>query len=266
MQYGETVVVENSRANLHLEEVDNGLRLYIPNDKNAREECYFRQLPRRLMAYLGISDITAEAILTGIIGCGSLIVVNSILKDAGIIEISGFESPSEEKDETYDSTLSVLTPGSVTPATSESRTLHVGRSNSNSPARNIFDALREANSGTGISRRTPSINQQSPLFSNTPTSSPEGVFAEAAMPSVNPQTPDTSYACLLEVVIKSAEKMTIPAKGQDSIGILRNTVAFPQGTSLFGSIFSTRSTERDRKVGAAGELFVSSDFTKLGKD
>jgi hypothetical protein len=57
--------------------------------------CFFRQLPRRLLSFFAISDTTAEAVICGILNSSSLVVVNEVLKDAGIIEVDGINRPLE---------------------------------------------------------------------------------------------------------------------------------------------------------------------------
>jgi hypothetical protein len=257
VQYGETVTVENSQANFHLDENDDGLRLYVPRDENAREECFFRQLPRRLMTYFAISDPTAEALLNGVIGCRSLIAVDGILKDAGIVEVDGIERPSESDQRIYRSGYNEISLQEGIPLSTRSQTSQAGRWTPVSTTGTIHTAHNEEDHSPDMPRRSPDFDGQSSAQSSAFLSPPEESIL--SMPLVNNAIRETGYGALLERVINSAGRMTIPACRRHSVDNLQN--ALPLEVTLFESAFATHSVERDRKVGAAGELLVSNRIT-----
>jgi hypothetical protein len=253
VQDGEAVTVENNRANFHLDEDDDGLRLYVPRDENAREECFFRQLPRRLMTYLAISDPIAEASLIGIIGCRSLIAVDGILKDAGIVEVDGITQPSELDQGTHQFGYEGISVEDDTQTSPESQMSQSGRSTPISIPATVQAARTDANHLADIPPRSPGLDdERSPPMEPFLTLPEEAVYP---IRLVDNAIRETGYASLLERVINSAGRMTIPVRGSHSVD---NPQPVPSlEATLFESVFGARSMERDHKVGAAGELLVS---------
>jgi hypothetical protein len=95
VQNGQEFTSSQSVANLHLEEDGNKLILYVPEQQQRREIRYLQQLPRRLVAYMGISDPAAVTVVAQIMNSSSLAVVNALLTDAGIVEVDGLNSPPD---------------------------------------------------------------------------------------------------------------------------------------------------------------------------
>lgn len=297
VQYGKTITVQRSRANFHLAEDDDKLRLYVPRDEDAREECFFRQLPRRLMNHFAIRDPTAEALLNGIVGCRSLVAVDGILKDAGIVEVEGIERNSELDHDSQSNHLN-LSPRDGSAVSLDDVTTQSGGLSPLSNLGMIATALDEIDHAADPPHRRPSSDGRLPVPHRptlTPRSRSPSSHSQTSVPShapplsrsrspssdgqasvlsslvptppersaipiplVNGVHQETGYATLLERVINSAERMTIPAKGDCVIDNMQHTV-FPGGV-LFPSFFTTRSFDRDCKVGAAGELLVSTAF------
>ncbi len=59
----EPVTIEGEKAKLHIEETNNHLRLYVPQERGDRELCFLKVLPDRLAAYLGIREPEAVKVL-----------------------------------------------------------------------------------------------------------------------------------------------------------------------------------------------------------
>jgi hypothetical protein len=209
------------------------------------------------MTYFAISDPTAEALLNGVIGCRSLIAVDGILKDAGIVEVEGIERLSESGQRTHRSSYYDIPLEEGTPVSTRSQTSQSGRWTPVSTIGAIHTTHNEEDHSAGLPRRSPGFDGRSSAQSR-PFLSPheESVFS---MPLVNSAIRETGYASLLERVINSAGRMTIPACGRHSVDNLQS--APPLEATLLESVFTTRSVERDRKVGAAGELLASNEIT-----
>ncbi|CAG8949121.1 hypothetical protein HYFRA_00002250 [Hymenoscyphus fraxineus] len=135
--------------------------------------------------------------------------------------------------------------------------LQAGGMNSASPARGIPGFLNDSPEKSGTLSSARSHVTQRSMF-NCPFTLPAGRLpAEAAVPLVLPQNKDTTtYAFLSEFVIQSAESMSFPENGEGSVSELTNRVPFPLGMPVVKSVFTTRSTKRDHKFGAAGELLI----------
>ncbi|CZR61946.1 uncharacterized protein PAC_11843 [Phialocephala subalpina] len=249
VQYGETVTVENSRANFHLDEVDNELRLYIPRNQDAREECFSWQLPRRLAKYFEIES-AAVTVLHSIISCQSLNAVDAILRNAGIIEVDGIERPLELDGGTHSFGFDEMSRAleEITPARTESRVSQPSPLTPSSTTMTISAAHGEV--VAYLPRSSPAVNGRISASSAPPLALYHGV--SAPIPLTDNAILETGYIALLERVINSASRMPIPARGAQSFDPVSNV----QGETFFESIFAIRSVERDRKVGAAGELLA----------
>jgi len=258
VQYGNPVTVKNSKANFHLEDRGDQIRLYVPRDTKDREVCFFRQLPRRLLSFFAISDTTAEAVICGILNSSSLVVVNEVLKDAGIIEVDGINRPLEpEVEEPQANDESVLEStetqstesGPVTPAPTES-SFH--------PTADTADPYTEVPYATSSRRGRRLLST---------TSSPSSGHSFRPTPSTDRSFQDAGYAGLLDRIINAASRVTLPNRGAYAVDGLQNVP--PSGAdpyTIFDTVFGTRSMERDKKVGAAGELYVSGPLNVQNSD
>lgn len=240
VQNGVSHTATRRRANLHLDETQGQLRLYVPKHEQYRELCFFRQLPKRLQQLLGISDPTAENVITGIICGGSLFIVDEVLKDAGIIDVPGIERPpdEDEPDEIVEEEV-IETTAPLRGAVAAART-----------AIEHPSEPEESPPGMSPPEMSESVSSQ-PSRVTTPASSSPSPSAPINRPIQvpDPAGDDRKYAALLERVINAASRKSIPERG----GFVADLSI---DTSIFATIFNSRSLERDIKVGAAGELFV----------
>lgn len=102
-------------------------------------------------------------------------------------------------------------------------------------------------------------------LSNTPNPSLTLAENRENLASAGPSA-DTQYGVLLERVVAAAQSATFPSQGSFDMSDLRNNLPGQLMDSTFESFDgldivtrfrSTNQLERDKKVGAAGELFVS---------
>ena len=274
VQCGESITVEKSRANFHLEENDQGLQLYVPQEENYRQICMNRQLPKRLMAFLHIFDAEAQLVITGVINCGTLEAVDGVLQDAGIVEVDGIVQPQNTAQEMYpsgngdnsskDSTQAF---GAAKLARTQNPCSDDGHPTTTSAAWTALTAkFAEISIGSPWRQRTVFDESTGRSASFSPASSyqsqpcrlspAELVRPERLMEIANP---DIGYASLLERVIQSAGRITIPAQGDRSVDTSPSLVL--AGNMPYVSLFPGRSVEADRKIGAAGELLVSQTYS-----
>lgn len=258
VQNGTPVTVKTSKAKFHLDERGDRVRLYVPRDTCDREVCFLRQLPRRLLSFLAIADTTAEAVICGILKSSSLVIVDEVLKDAGIIEVDGINRPLEpevEEPQANDENILESTEtqstesGLVTPAPTESFF---------DPTTNTADPYIEVPYATS-SRRGPRVLST--------TSSPQSGFSFRPTPSTDRSFQDDWYAVLLDCIINAASGVTLPNRGAYAVDGLQSVPpsgAYPY--TIFDTVLGTRSMERDKKVGAAGELYVSGPLDVQSSD
>lgn len=232
-QYNKDYIVEGKKSNLHFKESDGELHIYVPRRKHDRQLCFARQLPNHLLRYLIIKDGRAEAVVVNILQHRSLTVVDEILHDAGIVELDGISRPADyESDEQSEAESTVLTPVA---SLSSSRT-------------------RIEGTATPVSRVRSPIPQP-------PESLRLGVPSRATSPVTPPLRTvvlvPSAYVTILDRMIKfSRMPLVFPRCDEIVTGDPQETE--PWYDSLGSDAgFNLRSLERDKRVGAAGELLVS---------
>lgn len=239
VQNGVEHTVQQQKANIHLDESTGVLQLYVPSDRGDRELCYLRQLPRRLLDFLAISDPAAEAVISEILNSSRLFVVDEILKDAGVIEVDGIQRPPEAEEDEQDVSDGTGPPLAEYPSSYGVRT---PSSSSATPERYILSE--------------PSFPIQNPLSASHSSAaqsrnSPSSLIPDLALASV-----DTPYAKLLERIIVAARNTVLPGPEQLSF-----STSGSFHLDIHPKVFGQRSNERNAKVGAAGELFVRTDHS-----
>lgn len=233
VQNSEEHRAEQQKANFHLDESQEKLQLYVPKKRSDRELCYLRQLPRRLMRFLAISDPAAEAVISGVVNSSRLSIVDEILKDAGVIEIDSMQRPPEvDEDEQQ--------------VSDEAASSTEGSSSA--------DGVQMPSRSSGSSERY--MGTRSPSHSQQPWGAlPFGHILlsppRSASPSPSATSENVEYARLLDRLIDAASNAALPIHNASAFVTSGNGHLYTRKT-----MFGPRSPERNNKVGAAGELFV----------
>jgi hypothetical protein len=224
----ETITIPGEAAYFHIAQDSNQLTLYVPKRKRDQQVCLARQLPIKLLEHLGVQHPKQAAALASIITASSLYVVDTLLQQDGIIEITGIDRPEVEADDDTLAPSSPL-PNSATP--SPTRTPHSERSTSYFSGRHLSPE---------------NLNPSDDPFL-TPTTS---------VSSTSPSYPVRSgrYRDLLDIVIQQAESTpSLPREGA-------SIFASDASDSTIDRSLATKSSipgEEYFLIGAAGELFVS---------
>jgi hypothetical protein len=231
-QDDETTMVQGGAAYLHLEQTGDKLNLYVPKSKRRLQVCLSSHLPMTLLKHLGVQNPLSGAALGSILTATNLFVVDELLQHAGIIEVegierpedeSGYESSSSETEEIPAETVNILSRGTALDATEY------------------------------FSPRTPSHSNVGDLsYSVTPDpfTPATSIFSGSPTP---PERLDL-YKQLLEAVTQQAESLVdLPRVGQVTTTPMSE---FP-GLDASLAVSSPIDREREFKIGAAGELFVS---------
>lgn len=124
-------------------------------------------------------------------------------------------------------------------------------------------------------REDTSSHRQRPIahsrLSNTPDLSLTQTENRENLASAGPSA-DTQYGVLLERVVTAAQSITFPSQGSFDMSDLRNnlpgqlrdnTFESFDGLDIVTRFRSANQLERDKKVGAAGELFVSTYLLQI---
>ena len=222
-QHGGSVTIPQHTAYFHLAMDGSKLNLYVPKSKQRRQVCLNRQLPMMLLRHLGVKNSASGRELGSIITASSLFVVDELLQDAGIIELNGIERP--EDDSAYES--------------------------SSSEGEDNPDSLLQT---PPSHQRTESI---SPDVLSRPTSNDDPFQTPAtSVFSESPCPPERLglYKQLLDAVIRHARNIpTLPHAEETTMA--STSINWDFNTSL--AVGSLIPNEKEIKIGAAGELFVS---------
>ncbi|KAL7793993.1 hypothetical protein V8C43DRAFT_280823 [Trichoderma afarasin] len=264
---------EISRSKFHLEESGAGLDIFVPQEKKSRALCLARDLPSRLFEWMTTSGSTKNpssandrnhSLVKDILKEDSDIY-NQILLEEGIVDID------IEDEEVFDDEDSVSTSSTRREASELSDSTEIG-SNMATPLTDMSSPRMDFDHGEILatvvhqdtivaSSRVTSSQNITGLFVS-PHASGEGI--EVAMrrefTSIN-----LGYAGLLSHVVSSARRASIPMKGSFGMDALRESLPSLPTSNFsnlgidnygFNSAGLLPQSERDKMIGAAGELYI----------
>lgn len=289
-QNNQVFEAEEPRGNEHISETSSGLTIYVPRKRRAQEICFGSVLPRKLTEWLmrdGTSQIVHQSIdtdavstMTSVLAC-SRSALDEILDRQGIIKI-GIENQDvvqEDEDDNDDAGDSEeqLTPIRQTAqegssygdyAESDTETLQNEDSDTetlvNTVVRQSNMSFRPRQSQGVVSVSTTQPFRRSELLRHSTGGTLNRFPISRAVPARSSSDEDATYRVLLGKVIEAARRATFPSQGAFDMSNMRN--ALPEGEGNFESFDgleiasrfrSSSQLERDKKIGAAGELYVS---------
>ncbi|KAF4468849.1 ATPase-like ATP-binding domain [Fusarium albosuccineum] len=285
------------------DETTDRLVIYVPKERKAQELCFGSVLPRKLAAWLmrrPTSDneraIEADIVnaLTSIFACDRS-VLDDVLDDQGIIQVpfenedesdddseddraEDQEKPEEEEHGLSESAIETDDGEQTTPthsSTNNNSPPHVGSSR-DEPARAPTETIVERDSrrghishlprpgvGDGSSQALPS----SPSLNTPSYQTPQYLPPETRFPE------GFEYLMILDTVVETARRTSFPPRVSFDMSDMQS--ALPgvtgladvyesfDGLDVMGRFRSTKQLERDKKIGAAGELYVFELLSKL---
>jgi hypothetical protein len=253
--------VEELIGKLHISEEPSGLVVYVPKDKKAQELCFCDLLPKHLIAWLMRNPATqiADNFESDAVAVISMILsvdpsaTDLILERQGIIEIDmPNEDPVIDDDSIDDYIPSQRSPSQdrsaaevplvstdiITPSTHQN-----GRLSGDSSEQVVFRQTQMAYYSPNPSRNRPSLY------------SPHDHTSEDSM----------QYRTLLNRVLLAARRATFPSSGPFNMSELNEALSGEQifhrfdgfdGFDIRNVFRSDSQLERDKMIGAAGELYV----------
>ncbi|KAM0421093.1 hypothetical protein ACHAPT_011164 [Fusarium lateritium] len=241
-QDGQEISYEKDRSDLNIEEVEGQLNIFVPRDKRSQESCYARKLPRGLFKWLMTPsdgnrvtlDEKGLRIMASVLN-SSRFVVPEILEDEGIaageLEDDYEESPDPEEAQ-------------------------------------AFQAIEEprAVDKTHVVQESHVVGD----FANTSVEDPIATLAlaeteagETSVPSSPALIETIQYQSLLERVVTAARASPIlPLEGAYELPAMSHTLPDLMGHTSYDRVYhippfwSSPQQERERRIGAAGELYV----------
>jgi hypothetical protein len=245
-QNGEMVgPIAQNTGHVHIQEHEGGWQIFVPQNRDAREICYVRELPHALASLFKITTLAGESI-SHVLN-SRISVIDELLEIGGVGKVPGLDAPQRSNVENMDEDREEYEEGLLPSRTSVQTNVE-----------EIDPALR----GSG---RVPTL----PERLGTPSSSSSGQESGGASPSrirlplrsLDPAVPEgngftrNGYRELLDNVIRIARQAVLPHRDAAVPGIGRFHPGYVHDDA-FG-VRTQGQMNHDFKIGAAGELFVS---------
>jgi len=280
------------RSELHIRDNGSEIMIYVPRNERSQDLCFFDGLPRGLLEWIMTEPSTQ---IWGELSDKALNVVQKILltQRKYVSEILDREGiVSIETPDNYDLELPLSAPDAMVTSAAATR---ISRDISASVTPNEIDSDSETlvletpasfnctppagqvdvDEVTSLYARAIQAPSRTALRSNDPfvATPPRADRVSHASPLPSPdhveQTTNLQYRDLLNKIIAAARRATFPSRGAFDMSALN--ASLPDDILRYDNIvesFRLRSTsqlERDKRVGAAGELFVSNPNLALKK-
>ncbi|KAH6672747.1 hypothetical protein F5X68DRAFT_175032 [Plectosphaerella plurivora] len=273
-QNGRSFELETASGDMHLDENDSGLVFYVPLDEEKQEICFLDNMPRSVADWLmrdpttQIPDRVQEDMVTKLMMAmnASTASVDFILTRRGIITVPIANSDISEAAEEGSSSGSEE--GTRLTMRTPTRTRAASELSSDTDDDN--DARHTPSSGQSPDHGIVDIIRSSRFASE------RGARPMSYRPSVDrsfgpaPSNEDAQYLRLLTKVVEAARQATFPSQGAFDMSNLLSSL--PRGIWQGGfdgpevrdRFRSTSQLERDKKIGAVGELYVFEVLSRLG--
>lgn len=252
-QGGLIVNAESTHGLFHVVE-DRGIpQLFVPRDSKKRQICYRGQLPKALVHHLSISDLAAIESFRQVTTT-PVDILDEVLDEHGIVQFPDIDSVDPESHSYEDIGTDELHVGESTAATSSFQGEQINSSHSDSDAGFSFLEVGEIleASQSRYERRRSAVSDGYHRLAAVPT-------FEIPPEDIRLATDNTLYIQLLSKVIDVARRAVFPAANRGNHGESVNGPSFADNPSLDEpfSLQSASRLQRDIKIGAAGELYVS---------
>jgi hypothetical protein len=237
--------IAQNTGHVHIQEHEHGWQIFVPQNRDAREICYVRELPHALASLFKITTLAVESI-SHVLN-SRISVIDELLEIGGVGKVPGMDAPQRNNVENIDEAREEY---------EEERM--PSRTSAQTNAEEIDAVLRE-------SGRVPTL----PEHFGTPSSSSSGQEGGGVSPSrirpplrsISLAVPEengftrNAYRELLDNVIRIARQAVLPHRDAAASGIGRFHPGYVHDDA-FG-VRTQGQMNHDFKIGAAGELFVS---------
>ncbi|KAH9904955.1 hypothetical protein F4778DRAFT_52817 [Xylariomycetidae sp. FL2044] len=267
-----------SRSELHIEELEDALEIYVPRDVKGRNVCFHSKLPLRLAEWLmdrkpseppvdsSLVNILQSVINADPVAISDILENNGISTD-GLVQEELTETASSEalrrtaspslivRPSTPQTSSQISTP--TTPRTSYSVAGPVTPS-SFSLSRSIPSQSLFGRPSTPSVTRSPSPAPWTPP-ANTQGHAPFGRRSPQGTPNPQAHLGALPYTELLTKVVDFARRATIPTWGAFDLSSLLDALPDGEDAEMTTTRLGLRTAgqlERDKMVGAAGELYA----------
>ncbi|KAL5334193.1 hypothetical protein BJX70DRAFT_378796 [Aspergillus crustosus] len=259
-QDGQDIVVELSQSELHFQDSESGLIIYVPRNQQAQYLCFLDRIPRELLEWImtepstGICEPYNEKALNAI----SMVLqaekkyIALTLDRAGIMSAETPDDTAVDDFENTDSPLVMVSEASrgiqhhVEDATVAAQTPSSPRSESSVTI-----------AGEDYISASYARSSIAPRLSSQPHSSPRvtlGLEDLTAQDYGLPNAVDAAYLTLLRTVVNIARTTSFPDPEAFNMAAALTAAANARGVPF--QLRGPDKLTRDKLIGAAGELFV----------
>lgn len=268
-QDGATHEIEVSQSELHIED-GTPLMVYVPNNTESQECCFKCDLPRRFASWMMTDPTTGTQ---GKFEDGMVNVINSvlncliptarrILEKEGIPEVPEALIPVVEVEEPAESPTMAVAPGVEVQGESLSRT--TTRSQENEILSSPESTFSPPATPRSPANMESAPGQPTPLTDLGDYDSEDSPGTPNNDDSIRPpqfhipaQEPLSQYRKLLEGVVALARRTTLPDNVDDISTVFRGLSVEDDPFEGLHYAYASNDWEHRKRVGAAGELFVS---------
>lgn len=271
-QDGQVHRVERESVLVHIHEDNGELTVYVPRDERKQEVCFNSKLPRKLCEWLMASPTTgtARTVPSEAVNAVQSVLsakqfaLKDILDEHGIgaVDIANIDEP-EVRENTTIGSIGPEPPAILT-QTQDNVLPELEAPSRQIPMTPPNQERTESSDDESFAMATPQSSVASPTSHSTSYIAARSRYA-LSRPALRPAeayaSEEDSYLSLLYNVVRAARSTTFPSRGSFDMSTV--LAALPGNTGNDESaaesycIRSSSQIERDKKIGTAGELFVS---------
>ncbi|EHA18945.1 hypothetical protein ASPNIDRAFT_187731 [Aspergillus niger ATCC 1015] len=261
-QDGKDIKVEISRSELHLDDRDNQLTVYIPEDKRSQDICFLGRIPLALLQWMMTDPLTQ---ITHEFSDSFVSIIQTLLQAknkyvSDLLDLAGIMSIRRADD-------TVVTEESESQQSQENENQR-SHSDRSSPASRSSSLVEQPTPEQDEPTYTPPRPRQGSWVSETTVVSSSMRALPVARPSpvllqdYTQTTDDPEYHQLLSSVLASARNAIFPSQGTFDMAGLDDSITSGAAAQTI-RLRTSDQPERDFKIGAAGELFVFELLSRL---
>jgi hypothetical protein len=276
-QDGKIIIVELSRSELHLQDHEDGLRIYVPQDEDLQYQCFLDRIHEALLEWImtdsstGIcEDYNEKAVhaMQSVIHAQPK-YISATLTRSGIVSIetpddSMMVQPNDKTPAPPEPDEERIPGGSQGDSDWERDTLIQDNAQHTVPSAQPVDTLDVGDSEDNRLTSARAAHRSASPIVNPITYTPRQTTARVRI-SLSPELEDPvvvdyEYLRILRSAVTFARRAIFPSRGTFDMRAISDSLPTEDDTDNPGEYFGLRSSEkieRDKKIGAAGELFVS---------
>ncbi|KUL86125.1 hypothetical protein ZTR_07715 [Talaromyces verruculosus] len=282
-QDNKIIIVELSKSEIHLQDHEDGLRIYVPQDEDLQYQCFLDRIHEALLEWImtdpstGIcEDFNDKAVhaMQSVIHAQPK-YISTTLDRSGIVSIdipddSMMVQPDDKTPAPPGPDEEHIPQGSHDDSDWEMDTLvQDNTQHTVPPTRPVDTSDADDAEDNRVTSARAAHRSASPIvnpITYTPRQGAASVRISLSPEIADPVVVDYEYLRILRSAVIFARRAVFPSRGTFDMAALFDSLPTEADTDNPGEYFGLRSSEkieRDKKIGAAGELFVFEILSRL---